>query len=113
MNTTPFYAFLHSTFRLQVRHHFEISHHVRTTSAGKQPAFLNSVSPPQSHISQDTDDAVVQGKEDYADKGLDAVEKKFGGKIGHGANDPAKMRSTNEKIVSRPVQTNTRIARNS
>ena len=32
-------------------------------------------------------------------KSLDAVEKKFGGKVGHGADDPAKMRSTNEKIV--------------
>jgi len=34
-------------------------------------------------------------QEDYMDKGLDAVEKKFGqGKI-----DPAKERGTNEKIT--------------
>ncbi|CAG7988655.1 unnamed protein product [Penicillium olsonii] len=37
----------------------------------------------------------AQGQEDYVDKGLDAVEKKFGG----GKVDPAKMRSTNEKIT--------------
>nr|OQO17826.1 hypothetical protein B0A51_14260 [Rachicladosporium sp. CCFEE 5018] len=40
-----------------------------------------------------------QPKEDYLDKGLDAVEKKFGGQVGHGVNDPNKMRSTNEKIA--------------
>nr|POE99342.1 hypothetical protein CFP56_52735 [Quercus suber] len=45
--------------------------------------------------------APQQGKEDYGDKGLDAVEKKFGGQIGHGVNDPAKMRSTNEKITDK------------
>ncbi|KUL91986.1 hypothetical protein ZTR_01193 [Talaromyces verruculosus] len=33
--------------------------------------------------------------EDYLDKGLDFVEKKFG----QGKVDPAKMRSTNEKIT--------------
>ncbi|KAF2500394.1 hypothetical protein BU16DRAFT_614157 [Lophium mytilinum] len=36
------------------------------------------------------------GNEDYADKGLDAAEKKFGGKFGA---DPAKNRSVNEKIT--------------
>ncbi|KAH0835244.1 hypothetical protein FOPE_04132 [Fonsecaea pedrosoi] len=36
-------------------------------------------------------------KEDYLDKGLDAVEKKFGqGKI-----DPAKQRGVNEKITDK------------
>ncbi|KIV96584.1 hypothetical protein PV10_00428 [Exophiala mesophila] len=36
-------------------------------------------------------------KEDYLDKGLDAVEKKFGqGKI-----DPAAQRNTNEKITDK------------
>ncbi|KAJ5538775.1 uncharacterized protein N7503_006720 [Penicillium pulvis] len=35
------------------------------------------------------------GNEDYLDKGLDSVEKKYGG----GKVDPAKMRSTNEKIT--------------
>ncbi|KAJ5769531.1 hypothetical protein N7520_004090 [Penicillium odoratum] len=35
------------------------------------------------------------GQEDYLDKGLDGVETKFGG----GKVDPAKMRSTNEKIT--------------
>ncbi|MCJ1231010.1 hypothetical protein MMC12_007685 [Toensbergia leucococca] len=35
------------------------------------------------------------GQEDYADKGLDAVEKKFGqGKI-----DPEKQRGMNEKVT--------------
>ncbi|KAJ5119212.1 hypothetical protein N7448_010918 [Penicillium atrosanguineum] len=35
------------------------------------------------------------GQEDYADKGLDSAESKLsGGKV-----DPAKMRSTNEKIT--------------
>ncbi|OQO01565.1 hypothetical protein B0A48_12601 [Cryoendolithus antarcticus] len=42
-----------------------------------------------------------QPKEDYLDKGLDAVEKKFGGQVGHGVNDPNKMRSTNEKITDK------------
>ncbi|KAJ5793416.1 hypothetical protein N7457_000015 [Penicillium paradoxum] len=36
-----------------------------------------------------------QGQEDYVDKALDSVEKKFGG----GKIDPVKMRSTNEKIT--------------
>ncbi|KAJ5861896.1 uncharacterized protein N7529_009206 [Penicillium soppii] len=35
------------------------------------------------------------GQEDYVDKGLDSLERKFGG----GKVDPAKMRSTNEKIT--------------
>ncbi|KAJ5639105.1 uncharacterized protein N7484_006967 [Penicillium longicatenatum] len=35
------------------------------------------------------------GNEDYVDKALDSGEKKFGG----GKVDPAKMRSTNEKIT--------------
>ncbi|KAL9108981.1 MAG: hypothetical protein Q9187_008229, partial [Circinaria calcarea] len=35
------------------------------------------------------------GQEDYMDKGLDAVEKKFGG----GSVDPAKQRGMNEKIT--------------
>ncbi|KAJ5749371.1 uncharacterized protein N7511_011067 [Penicillium nucicola] len=35
------------------------------------------------------------GQEDYVDKALDGAEKKFGG----GKVDPAKMRSTNEKIT--------------
>lgn len=39
-------------------------------------------------------------QEDYLDKGLDAVEKKFGGRVGHGTDNPEKMRNTNEKIVS-------------
>ncbi|KAL1987891.1 hypothetical protein VTN96DRAFT_1875 [Rasamsonia emersonii] len=34
-------------------------------------------------------------QEDYLDKGLDALERKFG----HGKIDPAKMRDTNEKIT--------------
>jgi hypothetical protein len=37
------------------------------------------------------------GKEDYADKGLDAVEKKFGGSMGQNTE---KNRGVNEKIVS-------------
>ncbi|KAF2723471.1 hypothetical protein K431DRAFT_282925 [Polychaeton citri CBS 116435] len=41
-----------------------------------------------------------QGQEDYADKGLDAIEKKAGQATGHNV-DSTKMRSTNEKIVSR------------
>ncbi|KAG9780050.1 hypothetical protein KCU88_g3849, partial [Aureobasidium melanogenum] len=36
-------------------------------------------------------------QEDYLDKGLDAVEKKYGG----GKIDPAKQRSTNEKITDK------------
>jgi hypothetical protein len=36
------------------------------------------------------------GREDYADKGLDAVEKKFGGAAGQ---DSGKNRAVNEKIV--------------
>lgn len=40
---------------------------------------------------------VNTGNEDYLDKGLDAVEKKFGGQYGLG--DPAKSRSVNEKIT--------------
>ncbi|KAJ5396420.1 hypothetical protein N7509_004533 [Penicillium cosmopolitanum] len=35
------------------------------------------------------------GQEDYLDKALDSAERKFGG----GKVDPAKMRSTNEKIT--------------
>ena len=35
------------------------------------------------------------GQEDYADKGLDALEKKFGG----GKVDPEKQRGMNEKIT--------------
>jgi hypothetical protein len=37
------------------------------------------------------------GKEDYADKGLDAAEKKFGGSMGQNTE---KNRGVNEKIVS-------------
>jgi len=38
-----------------------------------------------------------QPKEDYLDKGVDAIEKKFGqGKI-----DPAKSRSMNEKVTDK------------
>jgi len=40
------------------------------------------------------------GKEDYLDKGLDAAEKQFGKKTGHNI-DPAKARSTNEKITDK------------
>jgi len=40
---------------------------------------------------------VNTGNEDYVDKGLDAVEKKFGGQYGLG--DSAKNRSVNEKIT--------------
>ena len=36
------------------------------------------------------------GKEDYLDKGLDSVEKKFGGSAG---SNPQKNRGVNEKIV--------------
>jgi len=39
--------------------------------------------------------AANPGGEDYGDKGLDAIEKKFG----EGKVDPNKMRSTNEKIT--------------
>ncbi|KAJ5692769.1 hypothetical protein N7462_002192 [Penicillium macrosclerotiorum] len=39
--------------------------------------------------------ANTSGKEDYMDKGLDSVERKFGG----GKIDPEKMRGTNEKIT--------------
>jgi hypothetical protein len=39
----------------------------------------------------------TSGNEDYADKGLDAVEKKFGGSMGQ---DTQKNRGVNEKIVS-------------
>ncbi|EPS27160.1 hypothetical protein POX_g08541 [Penicillium oxalicum] len=35
------------------------------------------------------------GNEDYLDKALDSAERKYGG----GHVDPAKMRSTNEKIT--------------
>ncbi|OOQ84552.1 hypothetical protein PEBR_29988 [Penicillium brasilianum] len=35
------------------------------------------------------------GNEDYLDKALDSAERKYGG----GKVDPAKMRSTNEKIT--------------
>ncbi|KAJ6018587.1 hypothetical protein N7499_010221 [Penicillium canescens] len=45
-----------------------------------------------SHSSSNSDSA---GQEDYADKALSGAEKKFGG----GKVDPAKMRSTNEKIT--------------
>jgi hypothetical protein len=37
------------------------------------------------------------GNEDYLDKGLDAVEKKFGGSMGQNTE---KNRGMNEKIVS-------------
>jgi hypothetical protein len=37
------------------------------------------------------------GNEDYADKGLDAAEKKFGGSMGQNTE---KNRGVNEKIVS-------------
>jgi hypothetical protein len=37
------------------------------------------------------------GKEDYVDKGLDSVEKKFGGSMGQNSE---KNRGVNEKIVS-------------
>lgn len=40
------------------------------------------------------------GNKDYLDKGLDAVEKKFGGSMG--AN-PDKHRGINEKIVRPPI----------
>jgi hypothetical protein len=36
------------------------------------------------------------GQEDYLDKGLDAVEKKYGGSMGQ---DTQKNRAVNEKIV--------------
>ncbi|KAK4611737.1 hypothetical protein CLAFUW4_12740 [Fulvia fulva] len=45
-----------------------------------------------------------QPKEDYLDKGLDAVEKQFGKKSGHNI-DPAKARSTNEKITDKIRET--------
>ncbi|KAJ6082827.1 hypothetical protein PENARI_c016G11383 [Penicillium arizonense] len=45
-----------------------------------------------SHSSSNSGSA---GQEDYVDKALGGAEKKFGG----GKVDPAKMRSTNEKIT--------------
>ncbi|TKA72871.1 hypothetical protein B0A55_06645 [Friedmanniomyces simplex] len=39
-------------------------------------------------------------KEDYLDKGLDALEKKSGTQTGH-TMDPNQMRSTNEKITDK------------
>jgi hypothetical protein len=39
----------------------------------------------------------TSGNEDYADKGLDTVEKKYGGSMGQ---DTQKNRAVNEKIVS-------------
>ncbi|KAJ5481267.1 hypothetical protein N7475_000079 [Penicillium sp. IBT 31633x] len=47
------------------------------------------------HSSGSGSGAGARGQEDYVDKGLDSVEKKFGG----GKVDPVKMRSTNEKIT--------------
>ncbi|KAK3671432.1 hypothetical protein LTR78_008710 [Recurvomyces mirabilis] len=41
-----------------------------------------------------------QPKQDYADKGLDAIEKKIGQSSGHPV-DANKMRSTNEKITDK------------
>ena len=46
-----------------------------------------------------TNTNATAGNEDYLDKGLDAVEKKFGGSMG---SDPNKNRGVNEKIVSLP-----------
>ena len=46
-----------------------------------------------------TNNNAAAGNEDYLDKGLDAVEKKFGGSMG---SDPNKNRGVNEKIVSLP-----------
>ncbi|KAJ5459535.1 uncharacterized protein N7458_001087 [Penicillium daleae] len=48
-----------------------------------------------SSSSSKTDSNQAAGNEDYLDKGLDSAERKFGG----GKVDPAKMRSTNEKIT--------------
>ncbi|KAJ5593925.1 uncharacterized protein N7459_000133 [Penicillium hispanicum] len=45
--------------------------------------------------SKDSGSSAGGQQQDYLDKGLEAVEKKFGG----GKIDPAKMRSTNEKIT--------------
>jgi hypothetical protein len=45
---------------------------------------------------QPTNNASGQGQEDYLDKGLDAVEKKYGGTWGADTN---KNRAMNEKIV--------------
>ncbi|EMD00325.1 hypothetical protein BAUCODRAFT_30808 [Baudoinia panamericana UAMH 10762] len=39
-------------------------------------------------------------KEDYLDKGLDAIEKKVGQQSGHNM-DSTKMRGTNEKITDK------------
>jgi hypothetical protein len=48
------------------------------------------------------------GNKDYLDKGLDAVEKKFGGSMG--AN-PDKNRGMNEKIVRPPPPLLAHVAR--
>ncbi|TKA22339.1 hypothetical protein B0A50_08158 [Salinomyces thailandicus] len=40
------------------------------------------------------------GKQDYGDKGLEAVEKKVGQSTGHQV-DPNKMRGTNEKVTDK------------
>jgi len=40
---------------------------------------------------------VNTSNEDYLDKGLDAVEKKFGGQ--YGLSNPVKNRNVNEKIT--------------
>lgn len=49
-------------------------------------------------MNSNTNNNVNTGNEDYLDKGLDAVEKKFGGSMGQ---DTQKNRGVNEKIVSR------------
>jgi hypothetical protein len=51
-----------------------------------------------SNASQNTS---ATGNEDYADKGLDAVEKKFGGSMGQNTE---KNRGVNEKIVCCSIQ---------
>lgn len=48
-------------------------------------------------MNSNTNNAATGGQnEDYLDKGLDAVEKKFGGSMGQ---DTQKNRAMNEKIV--------------
>jgi hypothetical protein len=50
-------------------------------------------------MNSNTNNNAGAGKPDYLDKGLDSVEKKFGGSMGQ---DTQKNRGVNEKIVSLP-----------
>ncbi|KAJ4350616.1 hypothetical protein N0V95_004575 [Ascochyta clinopodiicola] len=47
-------------------------------------------------MNSNTNNAAAGQKEDYLDKGLDSVEKKFGGSMGQ---DSQKNRGVNEKIT--------------